>query len=78
MSSPCCPVAVHDDDLRRAPGERAAHGRVDLLGVEAARFLEQRLAAVALLRLDDAGNALDVADDVDSHAYSLRLTTRPA
>ena len=46
--------------------------------LQAARFVEQRLAAVALLRLDDAGNALDVADHVDSHASSLRLTSRPA
>ena len=37
-------VAVHDHDLARACRLRAAHGRVDLLRVELAPFLVQRLA----------------------------------
>ena len=62
-----CAVAVHDDDLRRAGGLRAAHARVDLLGVELAAFLVERLAAGDLLPLDDPGDALHVTDDVDAH-----------
>ena len=37
-----CAVAVHDDDLGRAGGLRAAHGCVDLAGVELAPLLEHR------------------------------------
>ena len=60
-------VAVHDDDLGRAGGLRAAHGSVDLLRVELAPFLVQRLAAGGLLPLHDPGDALHVRDDVDAH-----------
>ena len=61
-------VAVHDDDLRGAGRLRAANGGVDLLGVEPAAFLVHRVAARRLLPLDDAGDALHVADDVHFHA----------
>src|SRR5919106_2142572 len=64
------PVAVHDHDLVGARRLRAAHRRVDLLGVELARLLVERLAAVDLLPLDDAGDALHVADDEDPHAHA--------
>src|SRR4051812_19587234 len=68
-------VAVHRDDLGRAGGLGAAHGRVDLLGVELAALLEERRVTVRrrarLLALDDPGDALDVADDEDLHACSL-------
>ena len=40
-------VAVHDDDLGRAGRLRAAHGRVDLLGVEDAALVVELLAAGA-------------------------------
>ena len=60
-------VAVHDDDLGRSGRLRAAYGGVDLLGVELASFLVERRAAVRLRRLDDPGDALHVADDVDAH-----------
>ncbi len=60
-------VAVHDDDLRRAGRLRAADGGVDLFGVEPAALLVHRVAARRLLPLDDAGDALHVADDVDLH-----------
>ena len=60
-------VTVHDDDLRRAGSLRAAHGRVDLAGVEAASLLVHRVAARHLLPLDDPGDALHVADDEDLH-----------
>ena len=63
-------VAVHDDHLGCPGRERPSNRRVDLLGVEAPRLLEERLAAVSLLRLDDAGHSFDVADDVDTHASS--------
>ena len=38
-------VAVHDDDLGRAGRLRAAHGRVDLLGVEDAALVVRLLSA---------------------------------
>ena len=60
-------MAVHDDDLGRARGLGAAHGCVDLLGVEDATFVVELLAAGGLLPLDDAGDAFHVADHVDSH-----------
>ena len=60
-------MAVHDDDLRRAGRLRAAHGGVDLLGVEDATLVVELLAARHLLPLDDAGDTLHVADDVDAH-----------
>ena len=65
-------MAVHDDDLRRAGRLRAANGGVDLLRVELAPLLVQRLAAARLLPLHDAGDALHVRDDVDAHASSVR------
>ncbi len=49
---------------------RAPDGRVDLLRVELAPLLVERLAAVDLLPLDDAGDALHVADDEDAHRGS--------
>src|SRR5919198_1276812 len=61
-------VAVHDDDLGRAGGLRAADGGVDLLGVEPPTLLVHRVAARRLLPLHDPGDALHVADDVDAHA----------
>ena len=61
-------VAVHDDDLRGAGRLRAANGGVDLLGVEPTALLVHRVAARRLLPLDDAGDALHVADDVHLHA----------
>ena len=61
-------VAVHDDDLGRTGRLRAAHGGVDLLGVEPPPFLVHRVAAARLLPLDDAGDAFHVADDVNLHA----------
>jgi 3-oxoacyl-[acyl-carrier protein] reductase len=67
-------MAVHDDDLGRAGRLRAAHGRIDLPGVEPTPFLVERLASGHLLPLHDSGDALHVADDVDTHAFSLRIT----
>ena len=60
-------MADHHDDHVRPAGVGAADRGVDLLRVQASSLLEERLAAVALLRLHDAGDALDVADDVNSH-----------
>ena len=60
-------VAVHDDDLGRARRLRAAHGGVDLLGVELAALVVERQAAARLGALDDPGDALHVGDDVDAH-----------
>src|SRR5918996_2415755 len=64
------PVAVHDDDLVGARRLRASYCGVDLLGVELARLLVERLAAVHLLPLDDARDALHVADHEDPHAHA--------
>jgi hypothetical protein len=63
-------VAVHDDDLGRACRLRAPYRRVDLLRVELAPFVVGDVAgrAVRLLPLDDAGDALHIADDEDLHA----------
>src|SRR6185437_7905418 len=61
-------VAVHDDDLGRPGGARAAHRGVDLLRVELAALLVHRVAARHLLPPDDPGDALHVADDVHLHA----------
>ena len=47
-------VAVHHDDLGRARRAGSPDRGVDLLGVQAPRLLEERLAAVALLGLDDS------------------------
>ena len=69
-------VAIHDNDLGGARGFGAAHGRVDLLRVELAALLVQRLAAGRLLPLHDAGDALHVRDDVDAHGSSLRRSRR--
>ena len=60
-------VAVHDDDLGRARRLRAAHGRVDLAGVEAASLLVHRVAARDLLPPDDPGDSLHVRHDEDPH-----------
>src|SRR5262249_10807652 len=65
------PVVVHDDDLGRAGSLRAAHRRVDLLGVEGAPLVVELLAGGDLLPLDDAGDALHVADDVDAHGGTI-------
>ena len=64
-------VAVHDDDLRRAGRLRAAHGGVDLLGVEDAALVVELLAAGRLLPLDDPGDALHVADHVNAHGGTI-------
>jgi hypothetical protein len=48
-------------------GLRTAHGSVDLLGVEPARLVVERLAAEALADLDDPGDAFEIADDEDVH-----------
>ena len=66
--APAGAVAVHHDDLARAAGERAPHGGVDLLGVEAGAIGVERLSARRLLPLRDAGDALHVAHDEDAHA----------
>src|SRR4051794_19147610 len=60
-------VAIHHHDIARPGREGPAHRGVDLLRVKTPRLLEERLAAVALLRLDDAGYTFDVADHVNSH-----------
>ena len=72
-------VAVHHDDLGRPAGERAAHGRVDLLRVEPPALLVARLARAHLLPARDARHALHVADDQNPHgrpAYVPRVTPR--
>src|SRR5579862_3372428 len=68
-------VAVHDDDLGCSGGLRAAHSCVDLLRVELARLVVERLVAARLRPLDEPGDAFDVADDVDAHRAE---TTLPA
>ena len=70
-----CAVAVHDDDLRRARRLRAADGRVDLAGVEAAALLVHRVAARHLLPLDDAGDSLHIGDDEDFHGAKVIAPT---
>src|SRR5205823_10526342 len=67
----------HDDDLGRSRLRRAADGGVDLLRVEAAALLVERAVPAGLLPLDDSGDALDVADDVDLHARRTSPTTSP-
>src|SRR5438874_8902573 len=64
-------VAVHDDDLGRAARLRSTDGGVDLLGVELSALFEHRLAGVRLLGVDDPGDALHIADDVDAHGGSV-------
>jgi hypothetical protein len=64
-------VAVHHDDLGAARGLRASHRRVDLMRVELAALLVERLARARLITLDDAGDPLEVADDEDLHPRSL-------
>jgi len=64
-------VTVHDDDLRCASGLRPANGGVDLLGVELAALVVERLVAARLSPPDDARHALDVADDVNAHVGTL-------
>ena len=55
-----------------APAAFAPRTRgVDLLRVEAPALLVHRVAAARLLPLDDAGDALHVADDVNLHGCSL-------
>ena len=49
-------------------GPGAAHRGVDLLRVELAPLLVEGLAAVDLLPVRDAGDALHVAHDEDPHA----------
>src|SRR5262249_23654966 len=63
-------VAVHHHDLGRAALEGAAHGRVELLGVEAAALLVAGAARVDLVPAADPGDALHVADDEDLHSDS--------
>jgi hypothetical protein len=63
-------VAIHDDDLGRARRTGAADSCVDLFRIETPSFLEERLAAVALLGLDDPGDSFDVTDDVNAHESS--------
>src|SRR6266540_6645959 len=64
-------VAVHHHDLGRAGRLGAPNSGVDLLRIEAPPLLVHRRAALDLLPLDDAGDTLHVADDVDSHPCSL-------
>jgi hypothetical protein len=49
-------------------------GGVDLLGVEDPALVVELLAAGDLLPLDDAGDALHVADDVDAHGRDDNVT----
>src|SRR5215207_6520411 len=53
--------------ISSAPAALAADGGVDLLGIEAAALLVHLLAAGDLLPLDDPGDTLHVADDLDAH-----------
>jgi hypothetical protein len=64
-------VAVHHHDLGRTAGPRAADGGVDLLGVEGAAFLVQRIARPDPAPVRDAGDALHVADDEHAHGRQL-------
>src|SRR5262245_21186972 len=60
-------MAVHHDHLGCARRARPSNRRVDLLGVEAPGLLEERFPTVSLLRLDDPGDAIDVAAHMNSH-----------
>src|SRR5262249_39269789 len=64
-------VAVHDDDLGGPGSPRAADGRVDLLGVEGAALLVQRVARTDPAPVRDAGDALHVAHDEHAHGRQL-------
>ena len=66
-------VAVHHDHLAGAAVERAAHGRVELLGVQAAPFLVAGPARAHLLPAADSGDALHVADDQGPSRAGRRL-----
>src|SRR5581483_5928619 len=57
-------VTVHDDDLGGARSLRAADGRVDLLGVQPAPFLEERAVAAGLPPLAVACAPFDPTDHV--------------
>ena len=59
-----------DDDLRRAAVERARDGRVHVLGEQAAKALVGRLALLHVEDVRDAGDALHVGRDEDSHQKS--------
>ena len=72
-------VAVHDHDLARAARERAADGRVDLLGVEPPALLVAGGAGAHLLPARDPGDALHVADDQDLQAaHQQRVASAPS
>src|SRR5256885_2352207 len=64
---PAAALVFHDDALAGAGGAGAAHGGVDLLGVEARGFVVHGGPAGGLLPPGDAADALHVADDVDTH-----------
>jgi hypothetical protein len=64
-------MAVHDDDLGGRRIIKKKNRGVDLLRVELAHFIVQRLAAGRLFPLDDPGDTLHVRDDVNAHSSSL-------
>ena len=70
-------VTVHDDDLLRSGRFRAAYRRIDLLRVEPARLVIERLVAARLPPVDDARDALDVADDVHAHGPDTLMSWTP-
>ncbi len=63
-------VAIDHHNLVRARGLSAAHGGVDLLGVELAAFCVQRRAAVDLIPNDDAAHAFHITHNQDAHYFS--------
>ena len=64
-------VTVHDDDLARPGGPRAADGRVDLLGVEGAALLVEGVARADPAPVRDPGDALHVTHDEHAHGRQL-------
>src|SRR5919204_5823178 len=70
-------VAIHDDDLLRACGLRAAHRGVDLLRVEVTALVVGGVGrgAVNLRPLDDPSDTFHVADDEHLHKGSTESPT---
>jgi hypothetical protein len=62
-------MAVHNNDLGCPARPRAAHGGIDLLGIQAAALLVERFACAYLLPAHNARNPFHVADDQDPHAF---------